>query len=817
MIVANPHSSSDDLQNLFRRTGDPSTVLRARTEAVDDTVLTAFQEHLASVVPQGLALVAVGGYGRGELFPHSDIDLLLLTDKPLDTDDRKAALSSFLRELWDSGLRLSQSVHTVPECCSYQPNNVELTISLLDQRFLTGDETLYGSLVQKLPAFYRSERNGIVRQLAEITRIRHAKFQNTIYHLEPHIKDGPGGMRDLQVMHWLSKLRETDVHTLGDARKFLSNVRLELHFRSGRDNNHLTFAMQEELSPEPAAWMREFFRQARQISRSTQRTLEQAEESVAGGLLHQFREWRSRVSNAEFTVHRDRVLFRSAQSLSQDPMLLFRLMEFSGHHGLPLSLDAESRVTTFLPRLRAWLRDSPAIWPALRTIVLEKHAQLALRAMYETGVLETIFPELKAIDCLVIRDFYHRYTVDEHTMVTIEKLLDLRDTTDKTRSNFAEIFTETEDIELVAMALLFHDVGKGSPAGDHAAESGRLARIALERIGMPEEARADCVFLIEDHLALSAAMNSRDLNDPATIDGVARRVGTVERLRALTLLTYADISAVNPEAMTSWRLSQLWRLYLLVHGELTRDLDAERIEVASAPALQSFLEGFPMRYLLTHSEEEVRAHAALEEKAQYTGAAASIRRTENFYQVAIVTKDRYRLFAALAGTLSAFGLNILKAEAFANVRGIALDTFVFEDPLRTLELNPPEVDRLRQTLIKAALGQQDVEKSLRARKARPRPGQSSRIRPVVSIRSERPTNSLVEIVAEDRPGLLYELASAMSSLDCDIETVLIHTEAHKAIDVFYISRGNQSLDEKTATQLRAKLLSVCNGLSERTL
>lgn len=811
MIVASLHSSAPDLKAVFREAADCNAVFRGRTFFVDLLVRGCFERFLLPVVPQGVALAAVGGYGRGELFPFSDVDLLLLTDKPLEADDRKAALSAFLSALWDSGLRLSQSVRSIAECCVYHPNNMELTVSLLDQRFLAGDEQLHSTLQEKLAAFYRGERNSVIRQLTEATRTRHGKYQNTIYHLEPHVKDGPGCIRDVQTIRWLARLRETELPDLSGAQLFLGNVRCELHFRSNRDNNQLTFAMQEELSPQPAAWMREFFRHARSIHRATLRSLEQSEDLLAGGLFHQFREWRSRISNAEFTVNRERVLFRSPQALPQDPLLLFRLFAFSGNHGLPLAADTEARVTAFLPRLAAWLGERPAIWPALGDIIHQNRAELALRQMYDTNTLQTIFPEMELMDCLVIRDFYHRYTVDEHTLVTIEKLLELRSTRDSTRGNFAEIFSETAGIERVVIALMFHDVGKGALTDDHAAESAKLARLAFERIGIPPDAAAEALFLIEQHLALSAAMNSRDLSDPATIEGVARKVGTVERLRSLTLMTYADISAVNPEAMTSWRLSQLWRLYLSVYGELTRELESERVTVGPSPSFQPFVEGFPKRYLLTHNEEELRAHAALEEKARYTGAAVSIRRIDSFYRAAVVTRDRARLLAALAGTLASFGLNIVKAEAFANRRGIVLDTFVFEDPLRNLDLNPPEVDRLRQLLIKAALGQEDVEKLLRSRKGRPRPGGASRIRPVVSLRSEHKAHTLVEIITEDRPGLLYHLASAISAEDCDIDTVLIHTEAHKAIDVLYVSHNGKALDENERGSLRARLLAACES------
>src|SRR5437899_9673638 len=240
----------------------------------------------------------------------------------------------------------------------------------------------------------------------------------------------------------------------------------------------------------------------------------------------------------------------------------------------------------------------------------------------------------------------------------------------------------------------------------------------MERIGMPEPDREMVRFLIGKHLALSETMNSRDLEDPLVIELVAHRVGTVERLKALTLLTYGDISAVNPGVMTPWRRSQLWRLYMLAYNELTRALEAERIEPrpADSPEKAAFLEGFPTRYLRTHTEADIEAHLAIEKAAAACGGVApGLKKLEDACSLTLVAQDRPFLFASVAGTLSSFGMNILKAEAFANRRGTALDTFTFADPNRTLELNPPEVDRLKATLERVILGKTDIDQLLRNR------------------------------------------------------------------------------------------------------
>jgi [protein-PII] uridylyltransferase len=295
---------------------------------------------------------------------------------------------------------------------------------------------------------------------------------------------------------------------------------------------------------------------------------------------------------------------------------------------------------------------------------------------------------------------------------------------------------------------------------------------------------------------------------------VARRVATLERLKALTLLTYADIGAVNPHALTPWRADQLWQLYLMVYNELTRELETDRIEEVPSgpPEWREFLEGFPVRYLRTHGEREIASHVALEQKSRKRGVAVEIRRPEAAWELTLVAADRPGLFAGVAGTLAAFGMNILKAEAFSNRRGLVLDTFAFADPLRNLDLNPSEVDRLRSTVERAILGKTEVKELLRSRPRPAPPSRNARIAPLVSFNSTASqTATLVEIVAEDRPGLLYDLASAISSHGVNIEVVLIDTQAHRAIDVFYITAGGQKLDPERHQSLGEALRRACAG------
>ena len=722
---------------------------------------------------------------------------------------------------------MSHSVRTPEECTEVHDSNTELNISLLDQRFLTGDRMLYAGLADRLPRFIHGNRDALVRNLAQLTRDRHAKYASTFYHLEPNVKDTPGGLRDYQLVCWLGQLRDGAADPgpeLREAYHFLARLRCYLHIQSGRDNNLLTFDAQDALAehwqlPDAAQWMREYYRHSRAIYRAAVRALE-AGEGQASSLFAQLRDFRSRVSNAEFSVHRERIHFRSPQRLDVEPELALRLFEFVARHGIRLSPEAEQRIDARLPRLRDYFTNTQPLWPVLSQMLALPHAPTAVRVMHETGVLTAIFPELEQIECLVIRDFFHRYTVDEHTLVTLQNLWSLRTTNDAWCRSFRDLLAEIKEPGVLAFALLFHDSGKGTPTEGHVDASLRLVQEPMTRIQMPWQDREMVTFLIGHHLDLSAAMFSRDVSDPQTIRDVAHQMGTVERLKVLTLLTYADISAVNPTAMTPWRAEQLWQLYLKVYNELTRELQTERIEAtpAGSPERTAFLEGFPVRYLRTHSEAEIGEHMALEEKSHKRGLAVDVRRLDSAWQLTLVAHDRPGLFASVAGTLSCFGMNILKAEAFSNRRGLVLDTFTFADPARTLDLNPPRSTGCRPPWSGCSAAGWTLRsccatvRSPRCRAARPVLRRAYRSIPRPAVRA-----TLIEIVAEDRPGLLYDLGTAITTNGGNIEVVLIDTQAHKAIDVFYVTGGRAAEAERGGKQAAISVVQAVRESGRRAL
>src|SRR5436305_458210 len=467
------------------------------------------------------------------------------------------------------------------------------------------------------------------------------------------------------------------------------------------------------------------------------------------------------------------------------------------HHGLKLSATTEYRIEQALPALASTPPRGAELWLYLQETLLQPHAADALRAMHSLRLLTLLLPELKLIDSLVVRDFYHRFTVDEHSFLAIESLHRLKQSQSDWDKRYAELLGELENPELLYLALLLHDTGKGVPGDNHVVASLDIAERAMDRLDVDPKERAEVLFLIGSHLELSAALR-RDIFNPDTVATFADKMGTPERLKMLTLLTYADIKAVNPEALTPWKAENVWQLYIGAENYLNRsadqrvhaDLNDEKLARlrSLAPVTSSkfkeFLEGFPQRYLLVHSAEEVMRHMGMADALGTDPVQVDLKRGRHWYELSLVTRDRPFLFAKLAGVLAAWGMNIVKANAFSNEAGTVVDTFYFTDRFRTLELNLTEWDRFKRSVTEVLLGAADLERMLRDRQ-RSEKGAIAKVKVETKIDFDdscSSTSTLVQVIAQDRPRLLHRIASCLSGEHCNIEIALIDTEGQLAID-----------------------------------
>jgi [protein-PII] uridylyltransferase len=803
--------------------GSGHAAAKARAALVDRIVTGLFQEHIGN--PEGFAMIALGGYGRAVLFPCSDIDLLFLSTDSTVEALHKAALSVLTQNLWDMRLKLGQTSRTPAECGRLHRDNLEFNVGLLDARFLAGDQRLFTHLKRTvLPPFLRSNGAELANSLGAMTRKRHARHGNTIFHLEPNLKESPGGLRDYNVAQWIAQIswqpptaqEENAAPAMERAFDFLASARCLLHYRLERDDNRLTYEIQVEAARhEPVEeWMRKYFRHARAIYRHTCAMLDRSVEQTRGrgSLLGMYQDWRSRLSTADFAVVKDRIYVRQPGAL-EDPTLLLGLFEQVARHGLVLSGEAEVAVERALDDLRPRGEGNAllfaGLWRRLKPILTLLHAAEALRSMHSLHLLSALFPEFAAVDCLVVRDFYHRYTVDEHTFQTIAALRALPAAEGQWEHLFAEILSELEQPELLSLALLLHDIGKGMGAEHHVQGSLSAAESVFARLSLDQADRASVRFLIKSHLEMSATLQRRDIFDPETARALAELAGTPERLKMLTLLTYADIRAVNPEALTPWKAEMLWRLYAAASGYLTRSVDDDRIP---APAPQAsddgsgFLAGFPRRYQAIHTADEIAMHAEMARDLAQHPVQVRVMQRGHGWEITVVTADKPRLFASVTGVLAAWGMSIQKADAFSNAAGIVLDVFRFADLYRTLELNPSEVDRLRRDVVRVLHGKLDLALLMSGRERPTAPPPKVHINTQIRFdQSSSSHSTLLEIVTGDRPGLLYDISSKLAEAGCNIEVALIDTEGHKAIDVFYLTKNGAKLEPASERALREKL------------
>jgi [protein-PII] uridylyltransferase len=845
---------SERIAREFAATGDGRNAVGQRTLLIEDILKRLWREFISSdeAGPRGFSLVATGGFGRGWLFPYSDIDLLFLFADRASEETHKEEVQRFSQELWDLKLKLSPASRTLSECDRFDPNNTEFTISLLDCRYLAGDRELFARLHDKsIPKLVARESKALLQGLAEVTQERHGKFGQTVFHLEPNLKETPGGLRDCNVASWLalisamsklgdwphaSSLRTSVRKQLEAALDFLMATRCFLHFRHGRDDNALSWEAQDEAAARKigasdsadltaADWMRIYFGHARAVQRTAMQLMEEIPESWSA-MRRQFQGWRSRPSHPDFSVV-DGLIFLQQSSSLQDPEMLLRLFHFMAHHGLKLSATTEHRIEQALPALAVTPPRGAELWLYLQETLLQPHAAEALRAMHSLRLLTLLLPELKPIDSLVVRDFYHRFTVDEHSILAIESLHRLNQSKSEWDKRYAELLSELEDPELLYLALLLHDTGKGVPGGNHVESSLEIAGRCLDRLDVEPGERAVVLFLIGSHLEMSAQLR-RDIFNPETVAAFAEKIGTPERLKMLCLLTYADIKAVNPEALTPWKAENVWQLYIgaanylnrsadqRVHGDVSDEKLARLRSLAPVMSakFKDFVEGFPQRYLLVHSAEEVMRHLEMAEQIGHDAVQVDLKRGRHWYELTLITKDRPSLFATLTGVLAAWGMNIVKANAFSNQAGTVVDSLYFTDRFRTLELNLSEWDRFKRSIAAVLAGEADLDRMLRDRQ---RGEKHAKVKVVVDTRIDfddesSSTSTLLQVIAQDRPRLLHRVSSCLSRQQCNIEIALIDTEGQMAIDTFYLTSEGKKLPPEVQQKVEKALLAELKNL-----
>ena len=819
-----------------------------------------------------LAVVAVGGYGRGALAPFSDIDLLFLRPyKP--TAHTESVIEFMLYALWDLGFKVGHSSRTVEDCLKLARQDFTIRTALLESRKLCGDEALF----QELKRRYRAEivtgtaAEFVAAKLKERDD-RHARAGASRYMVEPNIKEGKGALRDLNTLFWIAQyLHPVDEpaevmrleHFTGkELRSFIRAfdfywaVRCHLHFATGRAEERLTFDLQPEIArrmgygdrrrtegddtPAVERFMRRYFLIAKEVgalTRAFSAKLEAEHVKVRPTGLSRFlpgplARRRAFIGVPGFRLDAGRLALKDDDVFTRDPLNLLRLFLLADGRDLDLHPDAFTAVTRSLNLITPAVRsDEHAARAFLDILARGKQPYRTLTLMNETGLLGRFVPEFGRVVAQMQFNMYHSYTVDEHTLRAIGIINDVENGRHKVDHPLATVILPLiADREALYLAMLLHDTGKGTVDGQEAGGA-KAARSACERLGLSPERTAFVAWLVEHHLVMSDYAQKRDVSDPRTVAAFARIVENPERLRALLVLTVADIRAVGPGVWNGWKGQLLRELYGATEAafrggrnadpetSFRRHQQAQAIEardqlVAADPAAGAFAEAMDDAYFAGFTAEEHRAHAALARRAAEQGGAAAsarIRGDRNAAEIVIAAQDRRGLFADLAGLIAGYGANVVGARAHTSRAGQALDMFYVQDASGAAYggVTPKALDRLAAALEAAGRGE---AVTLEAR--RPLDGGRAAafdIAATVVLDNETSTDStVVEASGRDRPGLLQALARTLAEAGLSIQSAHVDNYGERAVDAFYVqtAEAEKVLDPDRLAALKAGLRDV---------
>jgi len=826
---------------LQARRGDGGRALQERYADVMDGVVRHLVDAASVHTPKPFVVCALGGYGRRTLCLHSDVDLMILFEEEIGRDEERF-VNAVLQPLWDLQLVVGHQIRELSDFEHLESGNTEFLLAALDARPIAGRHGLFDRVRARVAGLIAADRQSAVEALLTLIEARHAQFNGTIYQLEPDIKNAPGGLRDIAALRYLQTLGgevfEADrLRTAGAieaAEDFLLIVRGVLHAESGRDANVLTHELQERVADAMGfegagarerveALMGAYFRSARGTARALARSQRTARP-------HAERQAPTPVGR-QFEIAADGIAFTDAAMAADRPSLWIELFRLALAEGCAVS---EAALDCIEEHVRRYTADDFSATEedrqALRSLFYPRPGLYArLSEMHDCGLLNRVLPEFEGIHCRVIRDFHHKYTVDEHTLLTTRGLETLWNPSTPGRRRFGMLLEELRMPEGLALALMLHDIGKAGE-GDHAPESARLARTALDRLDVPADARHAIEFLVRNHLAMSQVAFRRDLDDPHVVAQFAHLVGTEELLKMLCLMTLVDVEAVSSTTLTPWKEELLWRLYVETYNQLTlgygdelvpQDPAGLAVVIAGRPGdiaeaeLTQFLEGLPRRYLALFGLASIYRHVRLARGIRRDEVHAILENHDDVWELTIVTLDKPGLFSNIAGVLSYFGMDIHRGQAMTTPVGLVLDVFEFSDEQAFLRQNPGATGEITRMLDRVVAGWVDVPGLLRGRLQsvlyRRRHSEPARLH-FDNEHSQKYT--VLEVVADDAPGLLHRVSRVVWEQGCDLELALIATEGRRAVDVLHLTRAGKKLVESERNTLKHELERVLEASDE---
>ena len=845
---------------------DGPAVLAATSYLMDQLVRVLFDFADRYAYPaanpstaERLGVVATGGYGRGELAPLSDLDLLFL--RPYKQTPRGEQIVEFMLYLmWDLGLKVGHATRTVAESLRYAENDQTIRTALLEMRYLWGDRELFDELLRGFAQkFYTGDgRDFVEAKLAERDQ-RHQRMGDSRYVVEPNVKEGKGGLRDLHLLFWIAKylyrvsepadlvakgvLTKEEARLFERAERFLTTVRCHVHYLTGRADDRLSFDLQREIAgrlgyqDRPGSrgverFTKHYYLHAKTVGDLTRIFISALEDSHKRKpkLAALWQTLRPR-QLAGFRLDGERLAVASPDAFANDPVAILRLFYVAQENGLDIH-PATLRLITQNIRLVDRLRADPEANRLFMEMMTSRHdPETTLRRLNEAGVFGRFIPDFGRVVAQTQHDMYHTYTVDEHTIRAIGILARIESGELKEDHPLsADVVHKILSRPVLYLAVLLHDIAKGR-GGDHSALGADVALQIGPRLGLSAAETETVAWLVRYHLAMSGTAFQRDLMDPKTIESFAGLVQSPERLRLLLVLTVCDIRAVGPNVWNGWKAALLRQLYSaaeqVLSGGTLAGGRAERIKQVQADVAERltgwsdaekdehFARGYAP-YWLSFDADSLARQAGLVRDAERNGQALALEHRvdagRSVTEITIYTLDTHGLFARLAGAMAVSGANIVDAKIFTLANGMALDTFWIQDLEGKPFDDPQRLARLAARVELALSNRLDIQGELAAQRGSwPKRDQVFTVEPRVLIdNNASDTFTVIEVNGRDRPGFLHVVTRALTRLNLQIASAHITTYGERAVDVFYVKDvfGMKVESEARLTRIRETLLEA---------
>ncbi|GAB6052511.1 [protein-PII] uridylyltransferase [Magnetospira thiophila] len=856
-------------QRFEARDIDGLELIHANAYLMDQMVRTIFDFTLRHVYKvhnptkgEQLAVAAVGGYGRGELAPQSDVDLLFLLPYK-QTPHGEQVVEYMLYMLWDLGLKVGHATRSINDCIKLAKTDLTIRTALLDARDLWGDQKLFKQFKDRFEAevIAGSGTDFVESKLAE-RDARHERMGDTRFVVEPNLKDGKGGLRDLQTLIWLVKylygiedfealhkrqiLTKADVRTFGKAFRFLWTVRCHLHYMVNRPEERLTFDVQTGIGKRMGyrahagasgveRFMKHYLLTTKEVGDLTRiicAVLEDKQRKKRQMFRLPSMNLFKRVPEG-FKLDGTRLSLDQDDLFRRDPVNLLRLFHNAQELETDIHPNALRKVTLNLKRITPEVRNDPVANQVFMDILTSsKNPEIPFRRMNESGLFGRFVPDFGRVVAQMQYDMYHVYTVDEHTIRAIGILWRIENgKLSEEHRTTSVVIEEIHSRRALYMALLLHDIAKGR-GGDHCLLGAEVARKICPRFGLTEEETESVAWLIENHLVLSRTAFKRDVNDPKTVGDLVDLIQSPERLRMLLVLTAADIRAVGPNVWNHWKAGLLSTLYYNALESMSGGIPAKqreervyqaqqqlRHELADWPPeeVEAFIAlGYANYWLGVDLETKIH-HAELIRKARAQNLKLHIEtRVEALRgatEIIVYTSDHPGLFSQIAGALALAGASVMAAKIYTLTDGMALDTFQITD-IEGGPLNGErELQRVYKRLQEVLEGRIYLAKELQEQRARAMPSRTSvfKVTPRVLMDNKASTDhTVIEINGRDRTGFLYDVTATLTALNLQIGRAHISTYGERAVDVFYVKDlfGLKVWEEERLERIRRKLLQA---------